>query len=104
MTAKKLDYKLKDIVVDDRLYGHPLAPGGFETLHSEWERVQDVIDGRFANNARRGRRNFAFSGLISCNQCCAPQERRNHLRRVHDCAAERKRPFHRHRSDHARCE
>jgi site-specific DNA recombinase len=37
-----------------------------------WERVQDVIDGRFANNARRGRRDFAFSGLISCKQCgCA---------------------------------
>jgi site-specific DNA recombinase len=31
-----------------------------------------VIDGRFANNARRGRRDFAFSGLISCKQCgCA---------------------------------
>jgi DNA invertase Pin-like site-specific DNA recombinase len=37
-----------------------------------WERVQDVIDGRFSNNARRGRRHFAFSGLISCKQCgCA---------------------------------
>jgi site-specific DNA recombinase len=37
-----------------------------------WERVQDVIDGRFSNNARRGRRDFAFSGLISCRQCgCA---------------------------------
>jgi site-specific DNA recombinase len=37
-----------------------------------WERVQDVIDGRFSNNAKRGRRNFAFSGLISCKQCgCA---------------------------------
>ena len=31
-----------------------------------WERVQDVIDGRFSNNTRRGRRDFAFSGLISC--------------------------------------
>jgi len=37
-----------------------------------WERVQDVIDGRFSNNTRRGRRDFAFSGLISCKQCgCA---------------------------------
>ena len=37
-----------------------------------WQRVQDVIDGRFSNNARRGRRDFAFSGLISCKQCgCA---------------------------------
>jgi site-specific DNA recombinase len=37
-----------------------------------WERVQAVIDGRFSNNSRRGRRDFAFSGLISCKQCgCA---------------------------------
>jgi site-specific DNA recombinase len=37
-----------------------------------WERVQDVIDGRFSKNSRRGRRDFAFSGLISCKQCgCA---------------------------------
>lgn len=37
-----------------------------------WERVQDVIDGRFSNNTRRGRRDFAFSGLMSCKQCgCA---------------------------------
>jgi site-specific DNA recombinase len=37
-----------------------------------WERVQDVIDGRFSNNAKRGRRDFAFSGFISCKQCgCA---------------------------------
>jgi site-specific DNA recombinase len=37
-----------------------------------WKRVQDVIDGRFSNNAKRGRRDFAFSGLFSCKQCgCA---------------------------------
>jgi site-specific DNA recombinase len=37
-----------------------------------WERVQEVIDGRFSNNTRRGRRDFAFSGLMSCKQCgCA---------------------------------
>jgi site-specific DNA recombinase len=37
-----------------------------------WERVQAVIDGRLSNNTRRGRRDFAFSGLISCKQCsCA---------------------------------
>jgi site-specific DNA recombinase len=37
-----------------------------------WERVQEVIDGRFSNNTKRGRRDFAFSGLISCKQCgCA---------------------------------
>src|SRR6266566_4522273 len=37
-----------------------------------WERVQDVIDGRFSSNAKRGRHDFAFSGLIACAQCgCA---------------------------------
>jgi site-specific DNA recombinase len=37
-----------------------------------WERVQEVIDGRFSNNTKRGRRDFAFSGLMSCKQCgCA---------------------------------
>jgi len=37
-----------------------------------WERVQSVLDGRFANKAKRGRHDFAFSGLISCAQCgCA---------------------------------
>ena len=37
-----------------------------------WERVQDVLDGRFAKNAKRGRHDFAFSGLIACHACgCA---------------------------------
>src|SRR6516225_8091247 len=37
-----------------------------------WERVQGVLDGRFANKAKRGRHDFAFSGLIACAQCgCA---------------------------------
>jgi hypothetical protein len=30
-----------------------------------WERVQDVLDGRFAKKAKRGRHDFAFSGLIA---------------------------------------
>jgi site-specific DNA recombinase len=37
-----------------------------------WERVQGVLDGRFAKKAKRGRHDFAFSGLIACRACgCA---------------------------------
>src|SRR4051794_27645378 len=37
-----------------------------------WERVQGVLDGRFASKAKRGRHDFAFSGLIACHACgCA---------------------------------
>ena len=34
-----------------------------------WERVQGVLDGRFAKEGKRGRRDFAFSGLIACHPC-----------------------------------
>jgi site-specific DNA recombinase len=37
-----------------------------------WERVQGVLDGRFAKKAKRGKHDFAFSGLIVRAQCgCA---------------------------------
>ena len=37
-----------------------------------WERVQDVLDGRSAKKAKRGRHDFAFSGLIAGGKCgCA---------------------------------
>jgi Recombinase zinc beta ribbon domain len=37
-----------------------------------WERVQGVMDGRWAKKAKRGKHDFAFSGLIGCAQCgCA---------------------------------
>ncbi len=37
-----------------------------------WERVQAVLDGRRASKAKRGQRDLAFSGLISCKKCgCA---------------------------------
>lgn len=37
-----------------------------------WERVQGVLDGRFAKKAKRGKHDFAFSGLIACARCgCA---------------------------------
>ncbi|MDO8400513.1 MAG: recombinase family protein [Bradyrhizobium sp.] len=37
-----------------------------------WERVQGVLDGRSAKRAKRGKHDFAFSGLIGCHACgCA---------------------------------
>jgi site-specific DNA recombinase len=37
-----------------------------------WERVQGILDGRNARKTRRGPRDFAFSGLITCGHCgCA---------------------------------
>src|SRR5580693_1425913 len=37
-----------------------------------WERVQGVLDGRFGKKAKRGKHDFAFSGLIACHACgCA---------------------------------
>ena len=37
-----------------------------------WERVQGVLDGRFAKKGKRGKHDFAFSGLIACHACgCA---------------------------------
>jgi site-specific DNA recombinase len=37
-----------------------------------WERVQDVMNRRNARGAKKGRRDFAFSGLIACHACgCA---------------------------------
>jgi site-specific DNA recombinase len=36
------------------------------------ELVQAVMDGRYARGAKKGRRDFAFSGLIACHACgCA---------------------------------
>ena len=34
-----------------------------------WGRVQGVLDGRNANKSKRGRHDFAFSGLIACAKC-----------------------------------
>jgi site-specific DNA recombinase len=37
-----------------------------------WDRVQGVLDGRNARKIRHDKRNFAFSGLMSCGHCgCA---------------------------------
>jgi len=34
-----------------------------------WERVQGILDGRNATKAKRGKHDFAFSGLIACVKC-----------------------------------
>ena len=34
-----------------------------------WERVQAVLDGRYAKKHRRAKHEFAFSGLITCGHC-----------------------------------
>ena len=40
--------------------------------HELWTRVQGVLDGRQARKLKRGRLEFAFSGLIQCGHCgCA---------------------------------
>jgi site-specific DNA recombinase len=37
-----------------------------------WKRVQGMMDGRHAKKSKRGRHDFAFSGLIACHACgCA---------------------------------
>ena len=37
-----------------------------------WERVQSVMDGRNARGAKKGKRDFAFAGLMNCHVCgCA---------------------------------
>ena len=48
-----------------------LIQGKHEPLVSVelWERVQGVLDGRFAKKAKRGKHDFAFSGLIACAKC-----------------------------------
>lgn len=51
-----------------------LIQGKHEALVSTelWDRVQGVMDGRFAKKLRQGHRDFAFSGLINCAVCgCA---------------------------------
>ena len=34
-----------------------------------WKRVQGVLDGRNVSKAKRGKHDFAFSGLIACAKC-----------------------------------
>jgi site-specific DNA recombinase len=48
-----------------------LIQGKHEPLVSVelWERVQGVLDGRFAKKHRRMSHDFAFSGLIACARC-----------------------------------
>jgi site-specific DNA recombinase len=48
-----------------------LFQGRHQPLISEelWERVQGVLDGRNVSKAKRGKHDFAFSGLIACAKC-----------------------------------
>jgi site-specific DNA recombinase len=40
--------------------------------HALWDRVQGVLDGRAASKLRKGKRDFAFSGIVKCGHCgCA---------------------------------
>jgi hypothetical protein len=51
-----------------------------------WQRVQGVLDARNASKLRRGKRDFAFSGLINCGHCgCAlvGELKKGHLKRGH---------------------
>ena len=41
-----------------------------------WNRVQDVMHGRATNSRRTQKRDFAFSGLVSCGVCAAEGESR----------------------------
>jgi site-specific DNA recombinase len=48
--------------------------GKFQPLITRelWQRVQGVLDARNASKLRRGKRDFAFSGLMNCGHCgCA---------------------------------
>ena len=37
-----------------------------------WDRVQGVLDGRNASKCRKGKRDFAFAGIVKCGRCgCA---------------------------------
>ena len=41
-----------------------------------WHRVQDLLHGRATNSRRTQKRDFAFSGLVSCADCAAEGESR----------------------------
>jgi site-specific DNA recombinase len=64
-------------ILRNRLYTGELEWNGhiFQGRHEPlvtrelWERVQVVLDGRNANKAKRGKHDFAFSGLIACARC-----------------------------------
>ena len=69
-----------DTILRNRLYtgwfdwNGKLIQGKHEALVPVelWERVQGVLDGRFSKKAKRGKHDFAFSGLIACRACgCA---------------------------------
>jgi site-specific DNA recombinase len=64
-------------ILRNRLYTGQFAWNGklFQGRHQPlisvelWERVQAVLDGRNVSKAKRGKHDFAFSGLIACAKC-----------------------------------
>ncbi len=78
--ARKVPVSTVHTILRNRLYtgwfewNGKLIQGRHEAIVSVelWERVQGVLDGRFAKKAKRGKHDFAFSGLIACHACgCA---------------------------------
>jgi len=45
--------------------------GNYQPLVSQelWQRVQNVLDGRFSKRSRKRKHGFAYSGLIRCGHC-----------------------------------
>jgi site-specific DNA recombinase len=64
-------------ILRNRLYSGEFEWGGriYQGKHQAliprelWERVQDVLDGRYAKRHRRAKHDFAFTGLITCGHC-----------------------------------
>ena len=45
------------------------APTSRSFTRQLWQRVQEVLDRRYAKRLPRSRHDFAFAGLIACGHC-----------------------------------
>ncbi|MGI8564232.1 MAG: recombinase family protein [Candidatus Dormibacter sp.] len=63
----------KRIYTGDFDYGGRTYKGKYQPLISRelWQRVQEVLDNRFAKRPKKRRHEFAFSGLVSCGRWSA---------------------------------
>jgi site-specific DNA recombinase len=76
-TGTKVPISAVHSILRNRLYtgqfewNGKLIQGRHQALISVelWERVQGVLDGRNVSKAKRGKHDFAFSGLIACAKC-----------------------------------
>ena len=76
-TGTKVPISAVHSILRNRLYtgqfewNGKLIQGRHQPLISAelWERVQGVLDGRNVSKAKRGKHDFAFSGLIACAKC-----------------------------------